>query len=298
MTATKQGSPVVVRNLCCKQHVTMAISAFGAMQRLSADRIEFLVHEDGSFDESDIELVQTSVANARVVRRKDADENVTDQLSRYPLLLQARAQIPYFLKLLDILLIEPTEITCFLDSDVLFLRPFSHFADLTAHGARAIFMTDIQNAYGFRLFDFWPVGNIRFARKLNSGFFAVSSAEVEMDYIHWILRRSGLERARFHTGWFEQGIWAAIGYRLKAHLYDPDQISLVTEPETLARGPVAMHFTGRSRLRFSEFAREAADASTRGGGICEQLRSVPATEYTAAEALYRSLSWRVRRCGR
>jgi len=288
-------SPVVVRNLCCKQHVPMAVAAFTAMRKLSESAVRFIIHDDGSLDWRDEQVILASVPDARIVRRQEADESVSDILAKYPLLLRARKDIAYFIKLLDILLIEPTPTTCYLDSDVLFLRPFSHLADLRAHGTRALFMADVQNAYGFRLPDFWPIGELRFARKLNSGLFAVSTGDVEIEYFDWILRKCGLEQARQHTGWFEQGAWAALGRRLGVKLFESEQIRLVTEPETLIEGPVGMHFTGRSRQRFKEFAERVQERREGEDIVCERLRSSLAGEYTALGALCASVSGRVSR---
>ena len=274
--------PTVVRNLCCKAHVKMAVTSLMAMQTLCADSLEFLIHDDGSLDAGDVEAIMQSVKHSRVVTRREADERVTDELARYPLLVEARAEIPYFLKLLDTVLIDPTDVTCFIDSDVLFLRPFQGFCDLDRHGVRSVFMTDIQSAYGFALRSYWPMGDLRLAKKVNSGFFAVSTADVEIEFVHWILRRCGLECAKFHMGWFEQGIWAAIGHRVGANLFDSSQLELVTEPENLTRRPIAMHFTGRSRSRFDEFAQCAMRSTGVEPGVCERLRSSPASRIHSA----------------
>lgn len=281
--------PVLVRNLCCHRDVGMALVALSSLQTYSEEPVSLVIHDDGSLTDEDCQLLEMRLRNARVVRRRDADDIVEPAIASYPLLLEARRKIPFFLKLLDLYLVHPDPVVRFVDSDILFQQPFRGLFDLKGMNATAVFMTDIRSAFGFRLKQFWPLGPLRFTRRLNSGIFAVPASSRDFDFLHSTLQHTGIVQALHHRGWYEQGLWSAIGFKLHASLYLESQIALSETANKIPHNTIGLHLTGTARENLFELAK-----GERVQSRPVTILATPGAEFTLLEAAYIAAAARVK----
>ena len=91
-----------VASLVCHSHVDMAISCLGSLQRFSSEPISFIIHDDGSLTNDDIDKIDNGLTVSRFVLRPEANEIVDELLISYPNCRRYRYEQPYSLKLLDI----------------------------------------------------------------------------------------------------------------------------------------------------------------------------------------------------
>jgi hypothetical protein len=280
---------MLVRNLCCHRDVGMALVSLASLQTYSEEPVSLVIHDDGSLTDEDCQLLETQLQNTRVVRRRDADAIVEPVIASYPLLLEARRKIPFFLKLLDLYLVHPDPVVRFVDSDILFQRPFQGLFDLDSMNATAVFMTDIRSAFGFRLKQFWPLGPLRFTRRLNSGIFTVPASSCDFDFLHSTLQHTGIAQALHHRGWYEQGLWSAIGFQLHASLYLESQLALSETANRIPQNTIGLHLTGTARRTLFDLAK--------GGPVkCSPvtIQATPGAEFTLLEATYIAVAARVK----
>ena len=91
-----------VHNLVCRADLSFATTCLTSLKRTASEQIRFIVHEDGSFTEDDIQIVRFALADAEVIRRSEAEDRLQPALSKYPTLRNLRSRLPDFMKLLDI----------------------------------------------------------------------------------------------------------------------------------------------------------------------------------------------------
>ena len=91
-----------VHNLVCRADLPFATTCLASLRRTASEQIRFIIHEDGSFTEDDIEIVRSALADAEVIRRREAEDRLQPALRKYPTLRNARSRLPFFMKLLDI----------------------------------------------------------------------------------------------------------------------------------------------------------------------------------------------------
>jgi hypothetical protein len=165
---------------------------------------------------------------------------------RYPRLrhaLEARRRLPLILKALDIPSYAGPSQLIYVDSDVLFLRPFS-WPILSTVPTSLVFMRDREQSYSLRSWQKLLSPAVRLPAFVNTGIVLATPGIVDVEYLDWFVARS-----RHHGiySMLEQTFWAALGGRRGCVLLAPDQ-----EMSTLVAG----HFTARSRHLLSKLVGE------------------------------------------
>ena len=62
----------------------MAIECLGSLAKYHHGPVQFIIHEDGSMTDEDEALILAAVPSSRVIRRKQADERMAEELRRFP----------------------------------------------------------------------------------------------------------------------------------------------------------------------------------------------------------------------
>ena len=251
-----------VHNLICRADLPFATTCLASLQRTASEQIRFIIHEDGSFTEDDIQLVQSALADAEVIRRRDAEDRLQSALSKYPTLRNARSLLPHFMKLLDIPMLSSANFVNYVDSDILFLH--RHYGLFLSDGdvhANARFMRDLRNAYGFRVRDYAPFGFIHPVSCLNSGLFSIRRETIDFEWLEFASRQIGTEQLLKHRSWSEQGLWAAIAGRLGCEFIDQEQVASAEDVKQLRADRIAWHFIRPVRASADKvFASRGTDA--------------------------------------
>jgi hypothetical protein len=245
-------APRPVSTLLGHAHVEMGLRCLGSLRRHSAEPLVLRVHDDGSLTEADRERLAAGLGEPAFLSRKEADERLEDRLARHPAARAFRRGNPLGLKLLDTALLAPGEELAYVDSDVLFLRPFSGLfglRDLRQGGAR--FMSDPQNAYSVRSWHLLREPRLQLAARVNSGIVAYETRLFDLDLVEWFL---GRPEYRFAPVWVEQTAWALLGWPAGCRLLDPERIAFPVPGREPGEGTVALHFVSPVRGLFETIA--------------------------------------------
>jgi hypothetical protein len=269
----------------------MALICLKSLLATSQEKLQLVIHDDGSLTDEDQTLVRSDLPDSLLVSREQADCELARILEVLPTLRQARTRLPHLLKVLDVPVSCHGENVCFIDSDVFFLRAHRGLFQISkTRSVCARFMFDSRTCHGFRLRDFWPAGPVCLIARLNSGLFCVKRTAIDFEWIEAVCSRVGLPQILQHRSWFEQGLWAAIAGRIGCEMVDRSQIATAEIVSEIPPDPVALHFITPARGLLERYASRA-----RSSHSAELIRAAPAAHYTTFHAVWAAALFRFRR---
>jgi hypothetical protein len=279
-----------VHNLVCHRDVSIALICLKSLLATSQEKLQIVVHDDGSLTDEDKTFIRAQLPNSTLVSRDHADHELAIVLDGLPTIRKARLKLPHLLKVLDVPMLCRSDNVCFVDSDVLFLRTHRGLFEISkTRSACARFMLDIRTCHGFRLKDFWPLGPVSPIARLNSGLFCIKRNVIDFDWVEAVCSRVGLPQILQHRSWFEQGLWAAIAARVGCEMIDRSQIATAEVASQIPQDPIALHFITPVRALLEHYI-QRVQASRSAEGI----RSVPASHYTILHAGWVATLFRLR----
>jgi hypothetical protein len=279
-----------VHNLVCHRDVSIALICLKSLLATSQEKLQIIVHNDGSLTDEDQTLIRAQLPNSTLMSRDQADRELAIVLDGLPTLRKARLKLPHLLKVLDVPMLCRSDNVCFVDSDVFFLRAHRGLFEISkARSVCARFMFDIRTCHGFRLKDFWPLGPVSPIARLNSGLFCIKRNVIDFDWIEAVCSRVGLSQILQHRSWFEQGLWAAIAGRIGCEMIDSSQIATAEVASQIPEDPIALHFITPVRALLEHYV-----PGVQASRSVEGIRSVPAAHYTILDAGWIATLFRLR----
>lgn len=253
--------------LVCHRDYRNAMICLGSLLRYSADPIRLVLHDDGSLSSAEKDQLKDCLG-AELIERRDADRIMTERLAAFHNASTFRLGNVLGLKLLDVVLLSDTEDVAYADSDVLFLRSFSGLFRWPDETICALFMKDHQNGYSLQPWHCWRTPVLD---RVNTGLFMVRAGGYDLDYVDWLAGRPWIRRI---PQWAEQSCWAALGARLRCHMWSARQICVARDREQHYDGLIACHFVGATRRFVGVTIRSTYEA----GPTAAKVRTVPARQ--------------------
>ena len=279
-----------VHNLVCHRDVSIALICLKSLLATSQEKLQIIVHDDGSLTDEDKTFIRAQLPNSTLVSRDHADHELAIVLDGLPTIRKARLKLPHLLKVLDVPMLCRSDNVCFVDSDVLFLRTHRGLFEISkTRSACARFILDIRTCHGFRLKDFWPLGPVSPIARLNSGLFCIKRNVIDFDWVEAVCSRVGLPQILQHRSWFEQGLWAAIAARVGCEMIDRSQIATAEVASQIPQDPIALHFITPVRALLEHYIQRVQPSRS-----AEGIRSVPASHYTILHAGWVATLFRLR----
>lgn len=250
-------SPITVSCLLCHSHVDLALTCLPSLKRYSANPVSLLIHDDGSLTDEDIARLETILAPARVVRRREADERMAEVLRNLPVSAAFRKETCMGLKLCDSLYYNTDATYIYVDADIFFFRPFKDLFSFPDADTHALFMHDaIENTYSFRSWDLALCPRIALPQQVNAGICAVRREKYDPDFIEWFLANPRHTRNRHH-GVPEQTAWAVLAMKIRGRKWDQRDIAVSLPDMIVTPRLIAAHFVGMFRYLLPEFIEQA-----------------------------------------
>jgi hypothetical protein len=236
-----------LRTLLCHRDVDLAIHCLNTVMQLSADPVQVVIHEDGSFTPEDREKLLRGLPGSRILDRQVADEFMAERLAGYPNARAFREGSVWGLKLLDVVLAEPG--LCFyLDSDIRFFRPFRGlFVDAATRG-RCVFLRDtVWQAYSIRPWHLLDQRELRVASGINTGLTLCDPQVFDLGFVDWFL---GQLDWRVIPAWTEPTCWAALALRAGGQAVDPKQVTNLYPSAKVTEQTLGAHFLSAYRSQW------------------------------------------------
>jgi hypothetical protein len=249
--------PILNTNdLTCEIHVLTSandwlnlIWALKSFYYFSQRQYALCIHDDGTLTQENIASLQYHFPNARIIDRKQADEQILPLLSSYPHCLEFRKTNHLSPKVFDFAAYLESDRLLLLDSDILFFQsptellncienPDYQINTLNADVASAYTVEPeaVRNHLGFDL-----------AERVNSGLGLIHKRSLSFDWIEEFL---GLPDIIGHFWRIEQTIYALCSSRFGVELLPP---AYDVHLEGNINGSPSRHYVGKIRhLMYSE----------------------------------------------
>lgn len=226
-----------------------------AIRRLCTSKIRFRIHDDGSLigEDHDRLLLHSDV---EIVTRQESDDCMEPILRNFPACRNLRKVLPYALKLLDTILLSPTDNYAYIDSDVLFLRRFHNPFCAESYASKAVFMRDRENSYCVRSWTCALNRRIRLPNRLNAGLIVFHRSMFDLDLIEWFLSNPATNAI---PSMREQTTWAILGKRVGCEMFDESQVRVMREKEP-DEELIVGHFTAKTRFMLPEYVKRSLQA--------------------------------------
>ena len=195
MPASKQADAELdftLHMMVCKRDLKMAVCSIFAANLFCDRAFRWVLHDDGSLDDLDENLLFDKVPASLVKRRKRADTHAETVLNDYPEILEYRRQQIMALKLIDVRLWGDGDKIGYVDSDVLFVNTPEFFLDaLINKNPKNYFNKDIQNAYVKTPDEIEELIGVRPFEKGNAGLWVMHREDINLDKIEEWLKHTG-----------------------------------------------------------------------------------------------------------
>lgn len=194
-----------VYTLLCKKDIPMALVTLPNIVKFLSEDQEFVVCDDGSFDDETVEIVKNISNKIRVITRTEREEYVMSILKNYPNCVAYRNQFAFAFKLIDIPLLakKESERFTYTDSDIIYLKNCSEYFNRTVN---TYLMTDAIKL-SFKLKDGLLKYKWAIPYKFNAGYFSFDTKDFDLDFIEHYL---GLPDVRNIPWVSEQACWALL----------------------------------------------------------------------------------------
>lgn len=258
-----------------------------SLQRNSVHPVRFRLHDDGTLSPADLTRLASELDLSRVVSRAEADCEANRRLAELPASRRLRNENVLALKLFDVVWFEETDTVRYVDSDVLFLRPFSGPPAL-ASATSARFFPDSQSAYSVRFWDLSGPSGVRLPARLNTGLFTIRKSGLDFDRVERFLA----DWRGFAPVWIEQTCWALLAGTEGTSLLDGAQFRIHEPLRSVGPEVVALHFVSSVR---ADLTRIASRPTAAHDAPATEVGTQPARRLSAATALIESLRRKLRR---
>lgn len=264
-------------SLICHRDVDQALKCLGSFVEMTRDDIDLHLFDDGSLTAEDCNVLceRLKIETSAIHRIRDIPA-----LDGYPNLQRAREQFVMCRKLLDIPLLDDQP-KLILDTDILFLRPFSGILSASQQ-SQFVCMRDQQSAYSPSLLDRMRLrlSGHPLISHANAGILLADPAIIDLDLLEFFFSQP--KHLRF-PALVEQTAWALLGSKVENPCYwSPAAVDF--PPQDLNANPdsIAWHFASDYRHLLAEA--ECVNADTAAVSLTTQ----PAKAISLAEELVRA----------
>ena len=261
--------PITVSSLICHRDVSMALKCLSSLLANCHEPIQLQLHDDGSLQDEDIELLSQQLQSPVIIRKQTADEQMAQVLSKYPAAWKFRQDHVLAKKLLDCMQFGENELFAYCDTDIYFFRPFFNPFVLPDDETYALFLKDNIHPYSIRARDFFTASDIQIVQHVNAGMLCFQRSFYDLDLIEWFLTKSILHSKPYLV---EQTLWALLGQKASCRLWEPSQLVFMDASVKLTKTVVAGHFVSPSRHLLEQYTKAGSlhlnDAPT-------QIKTIP-----------------------
>jgi len=245
---------IIVQSLIGSNQLSFYLRCLTSLLEYCEDEIELYLHADGSLsnEQKDSICTQLSSGQVKIVDSAQNTEKILDFLQDRPNCQKFRKESIWGIEFFDPLFANPDEQTSFyLDSDILFLRPFSGLFDRLKTKGGAVFLKDTQwNAYCFRPWSLLGSGKKpQVVNGITTGLVFWDKQSIDWDYLEWFLGASYLHKI---PEWIMPTAQAGLARRCRARTVCPNQISNLYPNAQISEDTFGVHLLGSYRQEWIE----------------------------------------------
>lgn len=176
----KDGFPIYF--LTGKSHLYQTLFCAYSLFKVTNEKIQFTLVDDGSFNEELIQQALQQMPNVSLVLKTEIEKNLESILPKneHPYLHHKRKVYPHIKKLTDIHTLNPNTFKLVLDSDMLFWNEPTEIINWLKNPNGALYMLDCDESYGYDRDLMQRLCGFEIPKLMNVGAFGLNS-----DIINW-----------------------------------------------------------------------------------------------------------------
>ncbi|MES2650184.1 MAG: glycosyl transferase [Bacteroidota bacterium] len=153
--------------------------------KVSKEKFQFILVDDGSFDQDFIDKVKLQMPNVKLVLKDEIEKNLANNLpeNKYPYLHHKRRVYPHIKKLTDIHTINDNPSKLVLDSDMLFWNEPIELINWLKNPSGCIYMLDSEESYGYDTEFMKSLCGHEIPKLMNVGAIGINSVIINWDEI-------------------------------------------------------------------------------------------------------------------
>lgn len=206
---------IEIHTLICKKDIILAINNFKSLCKFEEfSSMSIFLHDDGSLNSTDKEILISAISNSSVIDRKTADAEISQYLVDHPLcakfrLIDSHIHLWHKIKLFDYFFFSKTKKILGMDTDLLFMRKPESVIKFLRENI-PFYFPDLQNAYCFNE----PKTEIPIIDKVNTGLMYIPSESFyNLDSIECALTNLLRGDINYFPSWIEQSAFAHMFYK-------------------------------------------------------------------------------------
>jgi hypothetical protein len=224
-----------------KKYLYQTLFCIRSLTQVSENAYQFVLVDDGSFDERLTAQIKRQLPGARIVTSLMIGQNLDKQLpeAEYPVLHHKRKVYPHIKKLTDIHTIPGNGWKLVLDSDMLFWNKPSALIAWLENPDKAIYMRDCRESYGYTRELMEDLCGSPVPSLLNVGVIGLDSSQVNWkDLENWT---KTLEEKESRSYYLEQALTAMLLATGKAHILPGDEYIVNPAAEAIGNQTGILH---------------------------------------------------------
>jgi hypothetical protein len=235
------GDGLSIYFLTGKKYLYQTLFCIKSLINVTKTSFEFILVDDGSFDDEIIVQIKKQLPGARIITRQTIEQNLNVILpeQQYPALHQKRKVYPHIKKLTDIHTIADTGWKLVLDSDMLFWHEPSAIINWLKNSEKPIHMLDCQESYGYSKQLMEELCGYKVPSLLNVGVIGLNSSQINWDNIErWII---ALEEKEGTSYYLEQALTAMLLAGVKAAVLPADEYIVNPDQQAINAAKGVLH---------------------------------------------------------
>lgn len=242
----RRSAPLATSTLVGNRGLEMASICLSSFRHFCRDRTRLFLFGDRDAQETAISpLLERLAPQTQWVPAPEMDDHVAPLLAQHPNCRRYRTEHVFARKLIDIPLYHSSTDWAYVDSDILFIKPFY---GLRREGVseRLVGMRDHTDSASIRYYTrYWSRERIALIGWFNAGMLYAAQGAYDLDFVEWFLSRA---HYRSQPWLVEQTCWAAMAVRAGGSLWDERQVCF---PDRGGQGVIALHYVLPMRHLFA-----------------------------------------------
>lgn len=224
-----------------KKYLYQTMFCAYSLNKSSAEKFQYVLVDDGSFDKALINQAKTQMPNVKIVLKEDIEKNLSQKLSldKYPFLNYKRQVYPHIKKLTDIHTIDDSSFKLVLDSDMLFWNEPTEMIDWLKQPNGSLYMLDCEESYGYETALMQSLCGFEIPKLMNVGAFGIDSRIIDWEHVEkW---SEALEDSAGASYFLEQALSAMLVAQGKKNILKNDHYIVNPENKNIDFTDVKLH---------------------------------------------------------
>ncbi len=238
----------IIQSLVGHSNLPFYLDCLSSIGDCSLDKINLLLHNDGTLRDDDIELIYSKLGNnCHLVNPNESIEITLDQLVGYSNCQHFRKESIWGIEFFDPIFSQSDDpISFYLDADIMFLKPFSGLFDSSVVEGGAVFLHDKQwDAYCLRPWHLMARSKCpKVVEGITTALVFWDKNVIDWDYLEWFLGQTN-----FHAipEWVLPTAQAGLATRCKAKAVSCKQLPNLYPNAQITPEAFGVHLLGSYR---------------------------------------------------